>query len=178
MWKTMIYPLVYCVLTCGLGFGTCENIPDILLQLSSPVMFGFGCGNWNQTNMQAHQGRNNAWRKLTFLHEFPADCFTCCIQECFREIPSPHQAAFTKNSFFSDDGKPETCVGRSRGQLIHQLIYCIWFQKLISSKVICRRMVSSSYRSRCMCCVLGTNLMRKLAADLSLQIFLIHYISR
>ena len=39
MWKTMIYPLVYCVLTCGLGFGTCENIPDILLQLSSPVMF-------------------------------------------------------------------------------------------------------------------------------------------
>ena len=33
----------------------------------------------------------------------------------------------------------------------------------------------SSYRSRCMC--LETNLTRKFAADLSLQIFLIHYIS-
>lgn len=45
MWKTMNYPLVYCVLTCGLGFGTCENIPDILLQLGSLVMFGLGRGN-------------------------------------------------------------------------------------------------------------------------------------
>ena len=38
--------------------------------------------------------------------------------------------------------------------------------------------MASSYRSRCMCCVLETNLMRKFAVDLSLQIFLIHYISR
>ena len=38
--------------------------------------------------------------------------------------------------------------------------------------------MASSYRSRCMCYVLETNLMRKFAADLSLQIFLIHYISR
>ena len=38
--------------------------------------------------------------------------------------------------------------------------------------------MASSYRSRCMCCVLETNLMRKFAADLSLQIFLIHFISR
>ena len=37
--------------------------------------------------------------------------------------------------------------------------------------------MASSYRSRCMCCVLETNLTRKFAADLSLQIFLIHYIS-
>ena len=36
--------------------------------------------------------------------------------------------------------------------------------------------MASSYRSRCMCCVLETNLMRKFAVDLSLQIFLIHYI--
>ena len=36
----------------------------------------------------------------------------------------------------------------------------------------------SSYQSRCMCCVLEPNLTRKFAADLSLQIFLIHYISR
>ena len=36
----------------------------------------------------------------------------------------------------------------------------------------------SSYQSRCMCCVSETNLTRKFAADLSLQIFLIHYISR
>ena len=36
----------------------------------------------------------------------------------------------------------------------------------------------SSYQSRCMCCVLETNVMRKFAVDLSLQIFLIHYISR
>ena len=37
--------------------------------------------------------------------------------------------------------------------------------------------MASSYRSRCMCCVLETNLTRKFAADLSLQIFLILYIS-
>ena len=37
--------------------------------------------------------------------------------------------------------------------------------------------MASSYRSRCMCYVLETNLTRKFAADLSLQIFLIHYIS-
>ena len=37
--------------------------------------------------------------------------------------------------------------------------------------------MASSYRSRCMCCVLETNLPRKFAADLSLQIFLIHFIS-
>ena len=36
--------------------------------------------------------------------------------------------------------------------------------------------MASSYRSRCY--VLETNLTRKFAADLSLQIFLIHYISR
>ena len=36
----------------------------------------------------------------------------------------------------------------------------------------------SSYQSRCMCCVSETNLTRKFAADLSLQIFLIHYISK
>ena len=35
----------------------------------------------------------------------------------------------------------------------------------------------SSYWSRCMCCVLETNLTRKFVTDLSLQIFLIHYIS-
>ena len=35
----------------------------------------------------------------------------------------------------------------------------------------------SSYQLRCMCRVLETNLMRKFAMDLSLQIFLIHYIS-
>ena len=34
--------------------------------------------------------------------------------------------------------------------------------------------MASSYRSRCMCCILETNLTRKFAADLSLQIFLIH----
>ena len=38
--------------------------------------------------------------------------------------------------------------------------------------------MASSYRSRCMCYVLEINLTRKFAADLSLQIFLIHYISR
>ena len=38
--------------------------------------------------------------------------------------------------------------------------------------------MASSYRSRCMCYVLETNLTRKFAADLSLQIFLIYYISR
>ena len=37
--------------------------------------------------------------------------------------------------------------------------------------------MASSYRSRCMCYVLETNLTRKFAADLSLQIFLIHWIS-
>ena len=37
--------------------------------------------------------------------------------------------------------------------------------------------MASSYRSRCMCCILETNLTRKFAADLSLQIFLIHQIS-
>ena len=37
--------------------------------------------------------------------------------------------------------------------------------------------MASSYRSRCMCCVLETNLTRKFAADLSLLILLIHYIS-
>ena len=37
--------------------------------------------------------------------------------------------------------------------------------------------MASSYRLRCMCCVLETNLTRKFATDLSLQIFLIHYIS-
>ena len=37
--------------------------------------------------------------------------------------------------------------------------------------------MASSYRSRCMCYVLETNLTRKFVADLSLQIFLIHYIS-
>ena len=36
----------------------------------------------------------------------------------------------------------------------------------------------SCYWLRCMCYVLETNLMRKFAADLSLQIFFIHYISR
>ena len=35
-----------------------------------------------------------------------------------------------------------------------------------------------SYRLRWMCCVLVTNLTRKFAVDLSVQIFLIHYISR
>ena len=38
--------------------------------------------------------------------------------------------------------------------------------------------MASSYRLRCMCCVLETKLTRKFATDLSLQIFLIHYISR
>ena len=38
--------------------------------------------------------------------------------------------------------------------------------------------IVSSYQSRCVCCVLNINLTRKFAADLSLQIFLIHYISR
>ena len=38
--------------------------------------------------------------------------------------------------------------------------------------------VLDSFRSRRMCCVLETNLTRKFAADLSLQIFFIHYISR
>ena len=38
--------------------------------------------------------------------------------------------------------------------------------------------MATSFRSRCMCCILETNLTRKFAADLSLQIFLIHYISR
>ena len=37
--------------------------------------------------------------------------------------------------------------------------------------------MASSYRSRCMCYVLETNLTRKFAADLSLQIFLTYYIS-
>ena len=37
--------------------------------------------------------------------------------------------------------------------------------------------MASSYRSRCICCVLETNFTRRFAADLSLQIFLIHYIS-
>ena len=37
--------------------------------------------------------------------------------------------------------------------------------------------MASSYRSRRMCCILKTNLTRKFAADLSLQIFLIHDIS-
>ena len=37
--------------------------------------------------------------------------------------------------------------------------------------------MASSCRSRCTCCVLETNLTRKFAADLSLQIFLIHDIS-
>ena len=37
--------------------------------------------------------------------------------------------------------------------------------------------MASIYRSRCMCCVLETNLTRKFAADLPLQIFLIYYIS-
>ena len=36
----------------------------------------------------------------------------------------------------------------------------------------------NSFRLRCMCCILETNLTRKFAVDLSLQIFLIHYISR
>ena len=36
----------------------------------------------------------------------------------------------------------------------------------------------STYRSRCVCCVLETNLKRRFAADLSLQTFLIHCISR
>ena len=36
----------------------------------------------------------------------------------------------------------------------------------------------STYQSRCMCCILETNLTRKFATDLSLQIFFIHYISR
>ena len=34
--------------------------------------------------------------------------------------------------------------------------------------------MASSYQLRCMCCVLETNLTRKFAVDLSLQIFLIH----
>ena len=38
--------------------------------------------------------------------------------------------------------------------------------------------MASSYRLRCMCCVLETNLTGKFVADLSLQIFLIHSISR
>ena len=38
--------------------------------------------------------------------------------------------------------------------------------------------MASSYQSRCMCCVLETNLTRKFATDLSLQILLIHSISR
>ena len=38
--------------------------------------------------------------------------------------------------------------------------------------------IASSYRPRCMCCVLDIKLMRKFAVDLSLQIFLIHDISR
>ena len=38
--------------------------------------------------------------------------------------------------------------------------------------------MASSYRLICMCCVLETNLTRKFVLDLSLQIFLIHYISR
>ena len=38
--------------------------------------------------------------------------------------------------------------------------------------------MASSYRSRCLCCVLETNLTRKFAADLSLLIFLILYISK
>ena len=38
--------------------------------------------------------------------------------------------------------------------------------------------IASSYQSRCMCYVLETNLMRKFAADLSLQLSLIHYISK
>ena len=37
--------------------------------------------------------------------------------------------------------------------------------------------MASSYRLRCTYCILETNLTRKFAADLSLQIFLIHYIS-
>ena len=37
--------------------------------------------------------------------------------------------------------------------------------------------MASSYQSRCMCCVLETNLTMKFAADLSLLILLIHYIS-
>ena len=37
--------------------------------------------------------------------------------------------------------------------------------------------MASSYQSRCMCCFLETNLTRKFAVDLSLQIFLIHDIS-
>ena len=38
--------------------------------------------------------------------------------------------------------------------------------------------MASSYRSRCMCCVLETNSKRKFSVDLSLQTFLIHYISK
>ena len=38
--------------------------------------------------------------------------------------------------------------------------------------------MASSQRLRCMCCVLETNLKRKFAADLLLQIFLAHYIFR
>ena len=38
--------------------------------------------------------------------------------------------------------------------------------------------MASSQRLRCMCCVLETNLKRKFAADLLLQIFLAHYILR
>ena len=37
--------------------------------------------------------------------------------------------------------------------------------------------MANSFRLRYMCCILETNLTRKFAVDLSLQIFLIHYIS-
>ena len=38
--------------------------------------------------------------------------------------------------------------------------------------------MASSYQLRHRCCILETNLTREFAADLSLQIFLIHYITR
>ena len=38
--------------------------------------------------------------------------------------------------------------------------------------------MASSHQSRCICCILETNLTRKFAVDLLLQIFLIHHISR
>ena len=47
----------------------------------------------------------------------------------------------------------------------------------IQSSSSLKSKMASSYRSRCMCHILETNLTRKFVKDLSLLIFFIHYIS-
>ena len=106
-----------------------------------------------------------------------SECLICCF-------------LYTELTLFCTE-LHEHCIYLNQSELSNFSMYIIKLEKnILTCYKVDTRMVdiqhssspkskmASTYQSRCVCCILETNLTRKFATNLSLEIFLIHYISR